>query len=423
MSATADSLNRDTETFRLDLASLHEEVAATDPSGRLGTRELDQRVALAHVPLFVDASDLRQMENAVAAIIRVAAMPAYQATALGAAAPIAHHANQTRGLFFGYDFHLTALGPKLIEINTNAGGALLCSLLTSAMRTRAPAWPVPMLAPPERTKVQAEFIAAFREEFGLVHPARTLRRICIVDDAPEQQYLYPEFLLFVGLLERAGYEVTVASPSELRYAERQLWLGEAPIDLVYNRLVDFYLDEPEHAVLRQAYLEGETVITPHPRAHALFAAKQQLATLSNPERLRELGVDEPTIALLSSVVPETRLITKGGCAVTWEERKSWFMKPWHGYGSRATYRGDKLTVANFERITKEGGYVAQKLVLPSERLVPLVTGTVALRADLRAFVCSNRILLFAARLYRGQTTNMRTPGGGFAAVLPVPEVG
>jgi hypothetical protein len=25
--------------------------------------------------------------------------------------------------------------------------------------------------------------------------------------------------------------------------------------------------------------------------------------------------------------------------------------------------------------------------------------------------------LFAARLYQGQTTNMRTPGGGFAAVL------
>jgi hypothetical protein len=26
----------------------------------------------------------------------------------------------------------------------------------------------------------------------------------------------------------------------------------------------------------------------------------------------------------------------------------------------------------------------------------------------------------AARLYQGQTTNLRTPGGGFAAVVPVP---
>ena len=28
-------------------------------------------------------------------------------------------------MFFGFDFHIAADGPKLIEINTNAGGALL----------------------------------------------------------------------------------------------------------------------------------------------------------------------------------------------------------------------------------------------------------------------------------------------------------
>jgi hypothetical protein len=30
------------------------------------------------------------------------------------------------------------------------------------------------------------------------------------------------------------------------------------------------------------------------------------------------------------------------------------------------------------------------------------------------------MLLAAARLYQGQTTNMRTPGGGFAPVLVLP---
>ena len=29
------------------------------------------------------------------------------------------------GVFMGFDFHITASGPRLIEINTNAGGALL----------------------------------------------------------------------------------------------------------------------------------------------------------------------------------------------------------------------------------------------------------------------------------------------------------
>jgi hypothetical protein len=36
---------------------------------------------------------------------------------------------------------------------------------------------------------------------------------------------------------------------------------------------------------------------------------------------------------------------------------------------------------------------------------------------LRCYVYDARVLSVAARLYRGQTTNFRTPGGGFAAVL------
>ena len=37
--------------------------------------------------------------------------------------------------------------------------------------------------------------------------------------------------------------------------------------------------------------------------------------------------------------------------------------------------------------------------------------------DLRAYTYAGRIQLLAARLYQGQTTNMRTPGGGFAPIL------
>lgn len=34
----------------------------------------------------------------------------------------------------GYDFHVTPEGPKLIEINTNAGGAFLNAALREAQR-------------------------------------------------------------------------------------------------------------------------------------------------------------------------------------------------------------------------------------------------------------------------------------------------
>jgi hypothetical protein len=40
-----------------------------------------------------------------------------------------------------------------------------------------------------------------------------------------------------------------------------------------------------------------------------------------------------------------------------------------------------------------------------------------LKVDVRLYTYRGELLLAAARLYRGQTTNFRTPGGGFAPVL------
>ena len=43
-----------------------------------------------------------------------------------------------------------------------------------------------------------------------------------------------------------------------------------------------------------------------------------------------------------------------------------------------------------------------------------------LKFDIRAFVYDGCVQLLAARLYAGQTTNFRTPGGGFAPVFIAP---
>jgi len=55
-------------------------------------------------------------------------------------------------------------------------------------------------------------------------------------------------------------------------------------------------------------------------------------------------------------------------------------------------------------------------VQPSERDLVLDDGTRALKVDLRCYVYAGAVQVLAARLYRGQTTNLRTPGGGFADV-------
>ena len=40
--------------------------------------------------------------------------------------------------------------------------------------------------------------------------------------------------------------------------------------------------------------------------------------------------------------------------------------------------------------------------------------------DLRCYTYAGKIQMMAARLYQGQTTNFRTPGGGFAPVFVFP---
>ena len=58
--------------------------------------------------------------------------------------------------------------------------------------------------------------------------------------------------------------------------------------------------------------------------------------------------------------------------------------------------------------------MAQRLVPPPERQVRDFGG---LKYDLRAIAYRGDVQLVFARLYQGQTTNLRTPGGGFAATL------
>jgi hypothetical protein len=116
---------------------------------------------------------------------------------------------------------------------------------------------------------EEEIVAMFREEWRLQRGDRPLRSIAIVDDAPATQYLYPEFLLFQAQLQRHGYTALVADAAALTYRDRVLRCGDAAIDLVYNRVTDFMLEQPAHAALRDAWSNGAVVLTPHPPAYAV----------------------------------------------------------------------------------------------------------------------------------------------------------
>jgi hypothetical protein len=246
-----------------------------------------------------------------------------------------------------------------------------------------------------------------------------VKRIAIVDEAPLTQYLYPEFVLFQRLFERAGIEAVICDPQELALRDGALWHGSSRIDLVYNRLTDFALEAPANAALREAWLSDAALITPHPQAHALYADKRNLVALCDDALLAGWGVDAETRATLANKIPRTELVVPEHADDLWARRKQLFFKPAAGYGSKAAYRGDKITKRVFDEVLA-GNYIAQALVPPSSRTLRVDEAPVELKLDLRNYVYAGHVQLIAARLWQGQTTNFRTPGGGFAPVLTVP---
>ena len=142
--------------------------------------------------------------------------------------------------------------------------------------------------------------------------------------------------------------------------------------------------------------------------------------MSDEASLAALGVSEQARAVLARGVPRTAQVSPERAADLWERRRTLFFKPAAGYGSKAAYRGDKLTRRVWQDILA-GDYVAQTLVPPSERLVNVDGGETDLKLDVRAYAYGGQIQLLAARLYQGQTTNFRTSGGGFAAAFLVRE--
>jgi len=362
--------------------------------------------------VYVANAHLDFMAELIRTIERVVALPGWQQRVLIGAPTIAAHVPEAAGVFMGYDFHLGEHGPRLIEINTNAGGALLCAKLLHAQEVCCAA-PVAAGVPPE-----VLFAEMFHEEWRLARGEAPLNRIAIVDENPAGQFMAPEFELFRCLFGKAGIETLIIDPRELSFVQSRLFAQGAPIDLVYNRLTDFALDEPQNSALREAYLADAVVLTPHPRAHALYADKRNLVLLGDDIWLAEIGASEADRAQLRTGIPATREVTPDNAAQFWTERRQWFFKPAVGYGSKAAYRGDKMTKRVFE-VVSQGGYVAQALVPPSERHL-LVDGVEHRhKLDLRNYCYRGAVQLVSARLYQGQTTNFRTPGGGFAAVFAV----
>lgn len=212
-----------------------------------------------------------------------------------------------RGAFMmGFDFHLTADGPRLIEVNTNAGGFATVIEQSSTQ---------------ERARLCDAFAAAVVREFSSAG-ANPPRLVAIVDDDCEQQRLFPEMRFLASVLCSHGIPAEVCSPERLAFDRQRckLMLDDGrEVDLVYNRLApDFRLDEPRHAELRAASLAGAVVLTPHPSVYVHAADKRLLGQL----------------AATNPIVPLSFPLTAKSKAEWWADRQRWVFKPASGNGSR-----------------------------------------------------------------------------------------
>ena len=149
---------------------------------------------------------LRQMVRLVRLLARLSLQPAYRSAITAQSPAIAGFDPGHHAVMMGYDFHLTPMGPRLIEVNTNAGGFL-------------PAWLAGHPGVPWPNRLADQLFSTFAEEAraqsrgALTRP----RRVAILDDAPLQQFLYPEMQAFAdlfrrrGVAERAGWKAWAAS--------------------------------------------------------------------------------------------------------------------------------------------------------------------------------------------------------------------
>lgn len=310
-----------------------------------------------------------------------------------------------------YDFHLNPRGePELIEINTNASFLALGLELYDFLN-------LPNIA---GTFDERALVEMFRRESQLAHgntgvlpadgnggPADGSAgfSVAILDEKPAEQRLYIEFLLYRALFRKYGVR------SEIFDTTRAPELaGLTEFSLVYNRYTDFYLSEPRSAGLRAWYNDGTLELSPQPYDYFLLADKERLLDWNLMDWTAPNAGERP-----ASLLPIYDLGHTDRDFI-WSQRKNLFFKPKHSFGGKQAYKGGSISRRVFEEVSNDS-FVAQQFSDPAVLRVELGGQPQDFKYDLRCFAYGDELQLIVARLYQGQTTNLKTPGGGFAAVV------
>lgn len=299
------------------------------------------------------------------------------------------------GILMGFDFHLTDDGPKLIEINNNAGGLFI------GPQSNGQQW----LPQPDIDELPGDLESRLLGMFPT-----TWKNIAIVDEDIEKQFMFPEMQAYAGLLERDGRQVFLASPEALQLCEDGLYFNQHRLDAIYNRHTDFYLDSEAMQQIRKAYMDGFVHLNPHPRSYALLGDKARMADWWH-EGLLESCLGDSEIALIRQVVPEIHLMSEYDRDQAWKERKAWVFKPAARHGGKGVLLGKAMSRKRFDAF--------DPLQTVMQKFVPASVVTLndrPFKFDVRLFTQGENLIALAGRVWQGQVTNFREEGSGWVSL-------
>ncbi|NWF39560.1 hypothetical protein F3F96_10485 [Mariprofundus sp. NF] len=339
-------------------------------------------------PVSIPLHDFTTMLNFSRSVFALKDNPAYLKLLEPYLPEMAKIKTQWPSVLMGFDFHLTPDGPKLIEINNNAGG-----LYIGDNR-----WmPQPVIA-----ELPGSLEIRLTEMF---HGDWTT--IAIMDEDVTNQYMYPEMQAYAVLLEQQGRHVVVVSPEDIQRTNDGLFVNDVRIDAIYNRHTDFYLEAADVAHVRAAYEIGQVVINPHPRSYALIGDKSRMVDWWR-EGLLEQCVDSDAVESIRAVTPQTVQLAEFDRDRAWAERKQWVFKPSARHGGKGVVLGKAMSRKRFESLDIEETIVQQ--LVPASMVE--VEGQ-SMKFDIRLYMHGDKLIALAGRAWRGQVTNFREPGSGW----------
>jgi hypothetical protein len=291
-------------------------------------------------------------------------------------------------------------------------------------------------------RVEAEFETAYSpmlpllvetllDAYGQVRerqPSLPARPTLALVDLPGSPSV-PEFRIVCRAAGAAGIHAVHATTEELSYDGTTLRVGDAPVQLVYRRVL---VDDIAEGDLTAAYRDGRVCVVNPPRSRV--ANNKKLFALLDDPRFAHL-VTPREAEVLAETIPWTRILRPGRVSYgQWvvdlldfvsDNRERLVLKPASEYGGHGVALGIETDQAEWDAIiaahAESGDFVVQEYIPVPEEMFPTVEdGHVQMRLkrfNINPFGLGGRYAGMITRISDQAVINVSAGGGLLPSVV------